>query len=159
KDPYGLYSTFLIDKGSNDGIQKYMPVLGIQELVGRVIEVYPEFSRVRTIESPKLAFGAVVRRTNELGVYMGARKDKTMTYLSINSDISPGDEIITSGTTDITPAGLRLGKVKEVVRRAPEEDLVVKIESSENIAALSHVWILTRIRNLPDGASLSEGQS
>lgn len=157
KDPYGLYSTFLIDKGLNQGIKENMPVLGMREVIGRVIEVHPEFSRVRTIKSSNLAFGAVIKRTRELGVIVGGRKELKLTYLTINSDVSPGDAIITSGTTDITPAGLPLGTVREVVRLEVEEELIVKVESSEDIGKLDYVLVVTATQPIPADVSLEEG--
>lgn len=159
KDPYGLYSTFLIDKGSNHGIKQDMPVLGLKEVIGRVIEVHPEFSRVRSILSPNLAFGAVIKRTRELGVFEGGRGFQKLTYLTINSSVRPGDEIITSGTTDITPAGLPLGQVKEIIRMEQEEELIVMVESSENIGKLSHVLVVTSVQSVHPNASIEGNNS
>ena len=159
KDPYHLYSSFLIDTGSNKGIKKGMLVVGENAIVGRIIDVYPSFSRVRTVESPRLSFGAVVRRTRELGVVNGGRRGMTLSYLSINSDIKVGDQIITSGTTDITPAGLYIGSVTEVIKREKDEELEVRIELPRDLNRMENVRVILTVRNLPEGASLEGGDS
>jgi rod shape-determining protein MreC len=159
RDPYNLYTSFIIDKGSSDGITVGMPVLGKKQVVGRVTEVHDDFSRVRCITSPKLSFGAHVQRTRDLGVLVGGRKELYLTFLTFNSDVTLGDEIITSGTIDTTPGGLHLGKVIEVIRKNPEEELVVKVGLEEDINQLTGVLVVTSARNLPAGASLKDGVS
>jgi rod shape-determining protein MreC len=156
KDPYHLYSSFLIDTGSNKGVKKGMLVVGEDAVIGRIIDVHPDFSRVRTVESPRLSFGAVVRRTRELGVVTGGRRGMILSYLSINSDIKVGDQIITSGTTDITPAGLLIGNVTEVVKREKDEELEARIELPRDLDKLENVRVVLNIRNLPAGSSLGE---
>jgi len=157
EDPYHLYSSFLIDAGSGKGIKKGMLVVGEDALIGRIMDVHPSFSRVRTVESPQLAFGAVVRRTRELGVVTGGRDGMVLKYLSINSDVKVGDQIITSGTTNITPAGLYIGSVKEVIKREKDEELEARIELPKDLRRLETVRVILTVRNLPEGASLKGG--
>jgi rod shape-determining protein MreC len=159
RDPYNLYTSFIIDKGSTDKISVGMPVLGKEQVVGRVTEVHPDFSRVRCITSPRLSFGAHVQRTQDLGVLVGGRKELYLTFLTFNSDVTLGDEIVTSGTIDSTPGGLRLGKVIEVVRKNPEEELVVKVGLEENLGELTGVLVVTSTRDIPTKVSLEDGVS
>jgi rod shape-determining protein MreC len=154
KDPYGLYTSFIINKGSDNGIRKNMPVLGEKAVIGRVIEVKPGYSRIRTIRSPRCSFGATGRKTNDLGVIAGGQNEMTFMYLSINSNIKLGDEVITSGTTDITPAGLLIGTVRELIKNDPEQELIVKVESPEVVEKLLSVWVLTSTTNFPTDLTL-----
>lgn len=159
RDPYNLYTSFIIDKGTNDGIAVSMPVLGKKQIVGRVTEVHNDFSRVRCITSPKLSFGAHVERTRDLGVLVGGRNELYLTFLTFNSDVTLGDKIVTSGTVDTTPGGLYLGKVMEVIRKNPEEELVVKVGLEEDINELTGVLVVTSTRDIPIGVSLKDGTS
>ena len=158
KDPNNLFNTFLIDKGSDDGLMKNMTVIGKEAVIGRIIEVKKKFSRVRTLHSPRLSFGAMVTRSKELGVLSGGKENLTLSYLTINSDVRLGDKIITSGTTDITPGGLPLGEVIEVVRNEPEQELTVKVSTPEKINEILFVWVVTSIRQIPDDAANVDSQ-
>jgi len=157
KDPAGLSTSFIIDAGLDKGIKKGMPVMGREALIGRVIEVHPSFSRVRTINGPKIAFGAIIQRTRELGVIVGSSDGPSLKYLSINADVKVGDDVVTSGTTDITPPGLFIGKVDEVVVREKDEELEARVKSTENINNLEFVRVVISTVNIPEGAKLKGG--
>lgn len=53
----------LIDKGSKEGVSKGMPVITQQKvLVGRIVEVYENFSKVMLISNEKSSFDAKIQR-------------------------------------------------------------------------------------------------
>lgn len=114
-DPYG---SFTIDKGSEDGIAPYDPVITSEGLVGVCYDVSRTTSRVRTLYSPKTAVGVSVLRTNANGILEGdyelvADGCSRMSYINKTSDIKVGDIIITTGS-ETFPAGQLIGTVAEV---------------------------------------------
>ncbi len=115
-DPYG---TFVIDKGSKDGISLYDPVVTAEGLVGTIIEVASTYSTVRTILSTELSIGGLCVESRDTGIVEGnlayAEKGQCkMIYIDKENKIKKGDLIITSGNSGQFPQGYVIGNVSEV---------------------------------------------
>lgn len=114
-DPYG---SFTIDKGSDDGIAPYDPVITSDGLVGLCYDVSRSTAKVQTLYSPKTAVGVITVRGKVTGILEGdyeLSKDKCcrMSYINKSSDIREGDIIITSGS-ETFPEGQLVGIVESV---------------------------------------------
>ncbi|MCI7805127.1 MAG: rod shape-determining protein MreC [Oscillospiraceae bacterium] len=114
-DPYG---TFVIDRGSNDGISLYDPVVTPEGLVGVITEVANTYSTVRTIFSQELSVGVMCVESRDTGIVEGsltyAEKGQCkMIYIDKENKIKEGDLIITSGNSGQFPQGYIIGNVKE----------------------------------------------
>lgn len=68
-DPYG---TFVIDRGSNDGIKLYDPVVTSEGLVGVIVEVANSYATVRTLLHPDLSIGGLCVESRDTGIIEGA---------------------------------------------------------------------------------------
>ena len=65
KDPSNWYSSFTINKGTNDGIEKNQPVLTAnRELIGRVYKVGNGWAEVITVLDPESGIGSIGRPRN-----------------------------------------------------------------------------------------------
>ena len=49
------FETIIIDRGSSDGIQRGMPVVTIEGIVGQVVNVSPHYAKVLLAKDPALA--------------------------------------------------------------------------------------------------------
>ena len=79
RDPSNWYSTIILNKGTNDGVQKDMAVVTHQGLVGRIINVSPQASEVLLIIDQEGAVGTRVWETREtLGVVEGNGQEKNL---------------------------------------------------------------------------------
>lgn len=120
-----FFDGYVIDKGTNDGIQKDMAVVAPDGLVGIITEANTNSAKVQPIVSENTAVAGLVQSTREsTGIVRGYR-DYTETplakiyYLPVDSDIKEGDVIVTSGLGNFYPKGLRIGEVVSI-----EEDKV-----------------------------------
>ena len=126
-----LSDGYIIDKGSNDGIDKNMVVVSSKGLVGKVTKVASNFAIVQSILNENIAFAVMDQQTREAtGVLQGLsdKKDNNMTVvynLPISSDVKEGDIIITSGLGKIYPKEIPVGTVVSV-----EEDNVRVMKSA-----------------------------
>lgn len=120
KDPSGWYSTFTVDKGSNDGIAEDQPVVNAnRELIGRIGRVGDNWSEVVTIIDPQASVGGMVKRSKAIGIIEGNSELRyenkcRFGYLSRDTDIVVGDYVETSGQGGIYPRGLIIGIIDEV---------------------------------------------
>ncbi len=114
-DPFG---SFIINKGSKDGISPYDTVMTSQAIVGICIEVSETTSKVQTLYSPKSAVGVISVREKVNGVLEGnytSSKENIcyMNYIEKDDDIAVGDIIYSAGS-EIFPEGQLIGTVKSV---------------------------------------------
>ena len=126
-----LSDGYIIDKGSNDGIDKNMVVVSSKGLVGKVTKVSSNFAVVQSILNENIAVAVMDQQTRDAtGVLQGLsdKKDNNMTVvynLPISSDVKEGDIIITSGLGKIYPKEIPVGTVVSV-----EEDNVRVMKSA-----------------------------
>ena len=119
------FETFTINAGRNKGIEKDMPVVCAEGLVGRVIEVGANWSKATAIIDPSSEVSVMVERTRDIGVVRGsfsATSDNQLElyFLPSGFDLVPGDKIVTSGMSSIFPETITVGTVSEVTRRSAE---------------------------------------
>ena len=133
----GWWHQILIGRGSKDGIQEGYVVTGIGGLVGRIVAVTPNTSRVLLVSHPSSRVGAVVTRSRHLGYLQGNEgKTATMHFFAKVTDIKVGDAISISPLSNLYPPGMAIGKITSVTYDegpAPkaEVELTAPLESLE----------------------------
>lgn len=139
---------YIVDKGKDSGIEKGMVVIAPDGLVGQVTSVGSNWSIVKTILNEDVAVSVKVESTKEnTGILRGYREsaDKSVAKvenLPMDSNIKPGDKIVTSGLGQIYPKDIMIGTVKSV-----EEDKVnvmknAIIEPTVNFNKLEELFIV-----------------
>lgn len=106
---------FLIDAGEKKGITKDMIAVFKDCLLGRVVEVYPFYSKVVLITDPTCKVAAVCTSNNVKGIHEGMLNLKTtkLSFVSHLEEVKKDDLVISSGEGLIYPRGFGLGRVKE----------------------------------------------
>ncbi len=107
---------FLIDAGATHGIQVDMVAIYKNCLVGKIIEVYPWYSKVQLITDARCKIAGYCADTNVKGIYEGINNEyKTMLqYVSHLNHVKQGDMIMSSGEGLIFPRGFALGEVTDI---------------------------------------------
>ena len=147
----GNYSTVLtLNKGTVHGIKKNMPVITAKGVIGYVSEVGLDWCRVTGIVESTSKVSVYTDRTGVIGTVEGdaALRADGMCVMSCNPDaeIKPGDRVYTSGTGDIYPDGLLVGKIISVEADETTRRLIATIEPAvdfANIHNLGSVMIVT----------------
>ena len=120
RQPLRWFKDLSIDQGSRLGISIDDAVIsrngGQEALLGRIVEVHPEVSRVMLVQDPLSAVPAsVAGEKNEDGVVEGTGSHlMIMKYLSRDSRAKIGDLVLTSGLGGVFPPGLALGRVESI---------------------------------------------
>lgn len=120
RDPGTWTSVIIVNKGTNDGITKDMPVVTSQGLVGNVVQAYATSATIQLILDPRSAVGALNQRSESrvAGIVEGSGTNHNaprLLNLARDADIVPGDTVVTSGFGGIYPKGLVVGEVLDVV--------------------------------------------
>lgn len=139
-----------IDKGSQDGIQKNMPVVTSRGLVGVVSEVGTVSSQVSLILDVRTSVGALVQRSRVAGIVEGNLSNPmqpNLTNIPHNEDVHEGDLIITSGLGGVYPKGILIGTIKETKLDRSGLLQVATIEPAVDFQRLEDVIIVSSSTN------------
>ncbi|MEX2325097.1 MAG: rod shape-determining protein MreC [Nitriliruptoraceae bacterium] len=142
--PSSFEWTITIDAGSVDGVERNMPVVNGDGLVGRVVQVMPRSSRVLLAIDPSFFAAARTARTAEVGSIEGRGGDPmVMRPLDPNADITQGDEIVTSAYQGgVFPAGVPIGIVADVGDPAARLAREVTVRPFVDFTRLHHVLVV-----------------
>ena len=140
----------LINKGAQDGISEGLPVITSQKaLIGRIGQVYSNFSKVLLISHPQSSFDGKVTDSEVLGVVKGEGNLKVaFDFIPREKEIKEGDVVITSALggeralSGVFPFGLLVGKVRRIERADPEPFYWAELSPFLNIGELEKVFII-----------------
>lgn len=141
-------TVYTLSKGSMHGIEKNMPVVTEQGLIGHVTEVGPTWCRAETITETASSVGAYTERTEAIGIVGG---DYTlrfegkclMSYIDGDSDVAVGDKVLTSGVGSIYPRGILIGTVTLVSADPVSRTVHAVIEPAADLSNITRVMIIT----------------
>ena len=112
RDPTGWFKSVIIDKGSRSGLKINMPVVNAMGVVGRLVSVSPNYSKVLLIIDQNSAVDCIIQHSREKGIVKGvSSKLCKLDYVIKTSDIVAGSRVITSGLGRVFPKGLPVGEV------------------------------------------------
>ena len=106
-----------LDEGARAGLRGGLPVVDASGLVGQVSRVYPGASEVTLVSSPQQLTPVFVERTGQRGLSAGVGLGgMELRYMPSQTDIRPGDRLLTSGIDRVYPAGIPVAVVSRVSR-------------------------------------------
>lgn len=143
RDASNINSKFYIDLGLNDNIEKNMIVVYNDFLVGRISEVYTDYSMVSMITDSTTRV-SVRSSSNLLGISQGSDDGKSEMFFqpsTFEETLEVGEEIITSGISDIYPEGLKIGKIIEINKSENNIFKSIKIKPEFESKDLKEVMI------------------
>ncbi len=119
KDPGNWYDTFVINKGSADGIEKDMNVIANGGLVGLVVEVETNCATVRSIIDDSSSVSAMTASTSDTCIVSGDLRlmdegKLAFSQMSTENTVAVGEQIVTSNISDKYLRGILIGYVSEV---------------------------------------------
>ncbi len=119
KNSGNWYQSFLIDKGTADGIRLNMNILAMGGLVGVVTAIGPDYATVSSIINEDRYVSAMSVRTGDTFMVKGdltlyADQKLAMENIKKNAEVDTGDIIVTSNISDIYLPGLLIGYAEEV---------------------------------------------
>lgn len=127
----------LADAGSAQGVRIGHPALSEHGLVGRVVGVSREASRILLLTDVASHTPVMVERTNARAILIGeGTRTPRMDYLRGQAPVKPGDLILTSGDGGVFPRGLPVGQAVKGL------DGVWRVRLFSDRAALDFVRIL-----------------
>ncbi|WLF84322.1 rod shape-determining protein MreC [Moraxella sp. ZY210820] len=139
-----LRHLLIINRGQKDGVYKGQVVLDHQGVMGQIVEVYANSSRMMLLSDKEHSLSVRVERTGMRGIVTGTGdlQRLEMKYVTTNADIEVGDKVYTSGLGVNFPAGYLVGTISKIQRHSTDEFAEIEVQSVANLAAAHHVALL-----------------
>jgi len=159
KSPGAWFNSFTISAGIVDGVKENMAVINQDGLIGRITEAYATWSVVTPIIDSDSSVAGLVERTRDNGILSGNINTEgtnllTMSYLPFDTDIIPGDVVITSGLDGIFPKGIIIGEVTEVATGEENTEKSASVKPKVDFQHMEEVMVV--ISNLQDDSQTGD---
>lgn len=145
RDPSNYLRFLVIDKGSDDGVRLGAVVVVPQGLVGRVVALGSNFSKVMLITDPSSSVNVLLQSSRATGVAAGQMDGSLLIkYIPQGEILHLGDMVLTSGLGGNFPKGLIVGQVTQVKRKDIE---LFQEAQAESLIDFRHLEVVYVIRN------------
>ncbi len=142
-DPSTWDSSFIVDVGSDDGIQEDSPVISEQGMVGRVIEVTAKNSRVLLLTDNGSSVAGIDDRSRVTGIVQGTGHNQLRyAYVNAGEDIQKNDVLVSSGMGGVFPKGYPIGTITKKTESENGLNTEIEVAPAVDFAALDYVFIL-----------------
>ena len=147
RDPSPYLSYVILDRGSDQGIRKDMPVVTERGLVGQVVEVTSVACKVLPILDASSTVNARLLKSREEGVVLGQLAGGLqMQYLAQNVNIDLGETVVTSGLGGRYPADIVIGTVNAVQKQDYQVQQKADLTPGVDFSHLEIVLIITNFK-------------
>ena len=119
-----------------------LPVTTQDGLVGRVISESGDYARVQIVSDRASSVGAMIERTRRQGIVRGIGGGMlSLEYVPLQSEVMPGDQVVTAGIDGVYPRGVPIGTVVTVEDGG---DLFhrIRVAPAVDLGTLSQVFLL-----------------
>ncbi len=148
-----LYNTFVINKGSRDGMAVNMNVIANGGLVGIITEVGTNWSSVRSIIDNNCRVGAQISSTSDKCITMGnidlMTEKGVMTFNTlkyIKSDIKEGDQIVTSSISSKYLEGILIGYINNITLDSSQIAFTGQFTPAVDFSNIQNVLVITDLK-------------
>ncbi len=139
------FKTVIINKGSNDGIQKDMIAIVPGGLAGKIIREWPSYSEMLLVTDSSYSVSVRLQDSRMEGILTGTGSDYcVLNYVSNDVDVKEGDVVVTSGLDTFTPKGIPVGIVRNVRKTTPELFQYLEVDPFIEISRFEEVTVIRR---------------
>jgi len=142
RDLITMNHMIFVDKGTTANVRRQAPVVYLGCAIGKVVDVTGYRSTIATILSPGFRVSSKIKRSGVFCMMMATNEGLIANYIQKDGDVQIGDTLISSGMSDIIPAGIYLATV---IRLEDGDDMFFKkvyLKSIIDINKLQNVYII-----------------
>lgn len=142
RSPETANQYFIINKGSESGVNKGQVVISNGYMVGVIENSNPETATVKLISSNNSAIPAVLSNSKEIGLVQGGIEGLSLTEISSASRVQSGESVLTSGIGSLVPEGIQIGQISDF--KAEDQDIFqsIRISTPVKFAQIKIVSVL-----------------
>ncbi len=145
-----LQTNFLtLERGSNQGVKKGMAVVGPQGIVGVVVDISPNVSKVMSLLHRNSRVSAMLKKDNNAGSIEWDGNDPSILILrnvSKSAKVVKGDTVVTSTYSANFPSNLMVGTISSIVEDPSSNFYTLKIKTATNFFTVQYVYLVENTR-------------
>lgn len=139
--------TFVINKGSKDGIRQKQTVISAEGLVGYISSVSENTSVVTTILDTSSAVSIKISNINALALVKGdytlkSKGSLKLINIPIDTELAVGETVYSSGIGELYKKGIPVGTISEVISKKNDIDRYGIVDIFVDIESLDMVGII-----------------
>jgi rod shape-determining protein MreC len=153
-----LRQIVMLNKGAQDGVQVGQTVIDEKGILGQIINVYPNTSRLLLITDEQQSVAVTVKRTGQRAIVtgQGIPTSLSLDYVFKTSDVRVGDELVSSGLGGRIPAGYRVGRIAHIKEVQADNFKSIEVTPAANFIDNAYVLILQDKRANSNDIALDE---
>ncbi len=133
----------IINQGSLQGIEKNDIVVYKNMLIGRIVELYPWYSKVALISDRRCRISAQCHQADTVGIFVGKNNGQAqLQFIAHFKEVAPGDIILSTGSGMMYPQGFGLGEIKELTTDHVSHHIQVKLLL--DFSQISYVYVVSK---------------
>lgn len=143
-DSNPLKQVVVLNKGEKDGVQIGQTVIDENGILGQILNVYANTSRLLLITDDKQSVAVVVARTGQRAMVSGGGKPDSLSldYIFKTADVKVGDTLISSGLGERFPAGYKVGEVADIDTTRTDNFADIRVNPAADFLNSRYVLIL-----------------
>ncbi len=153
KDSGNWFSTFTINRGSEDGIAVGMNVIAGSGLVGIVTDVGPNYAKIRSIIDDSSNVSAMIATTgdnfNVSGNLQTMNESLVIEFSGLKDDdnqVQVGDTVVTSYVSDQYQPGILIGHIASIEMNPNNLTKTGTIELDVDFEHIQDVFVITQLK-------------
>ena len=159
RDPSPFLHYVMLNRGSDDGIRRGMPVVAQQGLVGRIVQDTAKAARVELITDPSAEVGVQIQPSDIDGILAGSiNSDLFVNLIPQDAAVVAGDLVLTSGLGGNYPSNILVGQVSTIRQDATALFQTASIQPVVDFSRLEIVLIIVNFQPLDLTPLLTNGE-
>lgn len=138
------FQSVTVDRGESSGIKVGMAVVDSSGVVGQIVSVSPNSSRILLITDIRSGVDVVIQSSRVRGVVEGLGKvNCNLNYVGKDEKIEVGDRVVTSGADGVFPKGLPVGLVLAAEKVGGRLFQAITLQPYMKLSKLEYVYVIT----------------
>lgn len=138
-----------LHRGANQGVKKDMAVIGPQGVVGTVIDVSENFSRVMSLLHRNSKVSSMLKKGNIPGTVEWDGKDPhyiTLRNIPKSVPVAKGDSVVTSSYSANFPSDIMVGIVNDISQDPGSNFLTIRLKTATNFYNIEYVYLVENVQ-------------
>ena len=138
-----------LHRGAKQGVQKDMAVIGPEGVVGVIVDVSDNYSRVMSLLHRNSKVSSMLKKGNITGSVDWDGKDPhylTLRNIPRSIKVSKGDTVVTSTYSANFPSHIMVGTIESLAADPSSNSYTIKLRASTNFYSLQYVNVVNNVQ-------------
>lgn len=143
------YNYLTLHRGALQGVKKDMAVIGPQGVVGTVVDVSDNFSRVMSLLHINSKVSSMLKKAQVSGSVEWDGKDPhflTLRNIPKSTPVARGDTVVTSSYSANFPSNIMVGTVDQVLQEQSSNFFIIRIRTATNFYGIEYVNLVENVQ-------------